>query len=297
MLIIGSSALGHKNPKDLDMIATEEELNKWLLNNPHMDKIKKHDVHYSMVDTLNKKWVEVEIAEPGNTAYKYQEIMKSLGVINDIPKASDEVMFSIKKSHIHFPIKFEKHIKDYQLLLSKIKEDKYPEITKQRFKETEDRIGRKLITPKLAKSNSEFFGQSEGFVKYYFVHDDIHKVMAHMKEPVYTYMQKDETNAFCHKNMWDEFPRKWKNWAVMEEAYVIALERKIIPMIYGGGKYWSNDSAFKWALMRICTTLCGGWFREWATNHYDEIMDMYDSNYVSKFLKAVDKKEIKENGN
>jgi hypothetical protein len=75
---------------------------------------------------------------------------------------------------------------------------------------------------------------------------------------------------------------------VQEEAYVIALERAIIPMLFEGGPLAQPLEAYKWAVMRICTTLCSGWFREWALEHTNMALDYYDPGYVEKFLKAVD---------
>jgi len=55
-------------------------------------------------------------------------------------------------------------------------------------------------------------------------------------------------------------------------------------MLFGGGKGYTSREAFDWALMRICTTLCSGWFREFATVNYFKIRDRMDNNYIEKFL-------------
>jgi galactose-1-phosphate uridylyltransferase len=205
--------------------------------------------------------------------------------------ASPEVLFSLKRSHINFPIRFNKHIEDYTLLYNHFDGIDYlDDITKINFKETEDRLG-KLKTPSLNKSVEEFFGQSNGYVKSYFVHDDIHKAMAHYHKPLYEMMQVDKNLAKCEKDMWNLFTFEDKCKCVLEEAYVIALERRIIPMIFGGGKGYTSEEALDWALMRICTTLCSGWFRKFATNNYYGIKKLVNKNYVEKFLTEY------ENGN
>ena len=147
----------------------------------------------------------------------------------------------------------------------------------------------------MSKSNDEFFDKTGVYVKYHFVHDDLHELMAHRDRPIYTYMQKDNSVAWCEKSMWDELDSQWKNEAVLEEAYVIALERKMIPMLLDRGKFCTTESAFQWALMRICTTLCGGWFRQWATDHYDEILGQYDGNYFDKFTTAFMQGKLERN--
>ena len=63
-------------------------------------------------------------------------------------------------------------------------------------------------------------------------------------------------------------------------------------MLFGGGKGYTSREAFDWALMRICTTLCSGWFREFATVNYFKIKDRMDNNYVEKFLTAYENSNI-----
>jgi hypothetical protein len=207
--------------------------------------------------------------------------------------ASPEVLFSLKKSHINFPIKFNKHIEDYTLLYNHFNGIDYlDDLTKLNFKETEERLG-KLKTPSLNKSVKEFFGQSDGYVKSHFVHDDIHRVMAHYDKPLYEMMQVDKNLAKCEKDMWNLFTFEDKCKCVLEEAYVIALERRIIPMIFGGGRGYTSEEALDWALMRICTTLCSGWFRNFATNNYYDIKKLSNKNYVEKFLTEYENGNIK----
>jgi hypothetical protein len=99
-------------------------------------------------------------------------------------------------------------------------------------------------------------------------------------------MQVDESSAWCERDMWEKFTFEKKAKCVLEEAYVIALERKIIPMLNGCGQIISSKKAFDWAIMRICTTLCSGWFRQFATDNYIEIVKYYNPDYVKKFLKS-----------
>jgi hypothetical protein len=208
---------------------------------------------------------------------------------------SPEGLFALKAGHIHFPMglnKFNKHIADYSKLKEVIEDIPfYEELRKQLFKDTEDRIG-KLKTPSLMKKSTDFFGQSEGFVKSWFVHDDIHKVMSHYDEPLYEKMKIDPELVTCSKDLWNNFSYGDKCKCVLEEAYVIALERKIIPMLFGGGHRWKDVDALKWALYRICTTLCSGWFRKFATDNYVNIFNMANLKYVSVFLEAVDEEKI-----
>lgn len=293
MLYIGSTAHKLRTPKDVDIIATSSEFNLFKeLYSSEISQLKLHKVHYSF--RLYNKWYEIEICDFGSSGYDYQNLMKSIGIVNlkEIPVATKEIMLSIKKSHVNFPVNFYKNIIDYNALLSECVVDIYPEITKKRFKETEDRLGI-LKTPRLNKSSKMFFEQSHDFFKTYFIHDHIHEVMSHNDRPLYEYMQVDKKSANCSKNLWDKFSDDWKDKCVLEEAYVIALERKLIPSIFGGGKYYSPEDAIKWSLMRICTNLCSGWFRQWACDNWIRINSKINKDYLDKFLNAVDDGRIK----
>jgi len=301
MLIVGSAALNYHFPnyqrqvKDIDVIGTLEDV-KYLTGLLKPEKIK--DNHYivslfniqNTTDIFNTKNVEILISDYSDALCEY---INYENYNSEISWASPEVLLSLKRSHIHFPIKFEKHIKDYNFLLSTLKEDKLNHITEINFKETEDRLG-KLKTPSLKKSTRKFFDQSQKYVKYFYVHDDIHKVMAHYDRPVYEDMQVNDESAWCQKDLWDNFSFEKKAKCVLEEAYVIALERKIIPMLNGVGDIISSKKAFEWSIMRICTTLCSGWFRQFATDNYTKIIEYYNPEYVQKFLEQEKKGNIRK---
>ena len=296
MLIVGSKALKHHFPnfprstRDIDVIGYESDL-KLLRELLNPENVINYDYTVVFKNIKNKTEIfdtdsiEILLAEKSESLQKYLEYDKEKTF------ASVEVLYSLKKSHIHFPLKFKKHIHDFCFLHEKVDGiDILEEITKLNYKETEIRLG-KLKTPSLNKSVDEFFGQSKDYVTSYFVHDDIHKVMAHYDIPIFEKMQKNKTSVRCDEDSWRVFSYEDKCLCVLEEAYVIALERKILPMMFGGGKGYTSQEAFDWALMRICTTLCSGWFRNFATKNYFIIKTIWNPNYVEKFLTAY------ENGN
>jgi hypothetical protein len=150
-------------------------------------------------------------------------------------------------------------------------------------------------TPSLYQESDKFFEQSANKINYKFIHDELHDLMAHKELPMYTYMQPENTtSAWCDKNKWDNFTFDEKCWTVLEEGYVISLERILIP------EYFNNniivrrtpDQALQWSLMRIGTNLCSGWFRAFANENYSEIWKR-KSKYFDKFLKAYTEEKIK----
>jgi len=297
MLIVGSKALKFHFPnykrevKDIDIIGYSDDVNTLCeLLSPTEIKKDKYTVLLKNISNktnmFNTENVEVLLADDSISLKKYMDYDK----VNLF--ASPEVLFSLKRSHINFPIKFNKHIKDYTLLYNHFDGIDYlDEVTRLNFKETEERLG-KLKTPSLNKSVEEFFGQSDGYVKSYFVHDDIHRIMSHYDKPLYEMMQVDKKLAKCEKDMWNLFTFDDKCKCVLEEAYVIALERRIIPMLFGGGRGYTSEESLDWALMRICTNLCSGWFRKFATNNYYDIKKLANKNYVEKFLLSLQEEKI-----
>lgn len=219
-----------------------------------------------------------------------------------------EVLYSLKKAHIHFPIKFQKHIGDLMFMREKLRQikgikleddlnsvsdllDELPALTLIHFKETEKRLG-KLKTPKMTgEDTKKFFGKSKKYVTSYFVHDDMHKAVAIMHEgsPVYEKILKDDAQVETDQNKWNQLTLQQKIWCVLEEVYVIALERKMIPQQfeYIVKNPMTEKEAFDWALMRVCTTLCDGFFREFAVKAYGEIQNQYNPDYVTLFFKNI----------
>lgn len=302
MIVVGSAALNHHYPnmgrkvKDIDVIGGNDLIEN-LIRVLNPKKIKSSEYLTTLIGIQNKFgiWnldnVEILNSDFSQSLKMYIEYENPKSTDN-VHFASKEVLFSLKSSHIHFPINFNKHIEDYCFLYKELGGvDKLSSITKINFKETESRLG-KLKTPSLNKSTVEFFGQSVGFVESFFIHDDIHRVMAHYNVPLYEKMQRDSTTAKCERDMWEQFTFEEKCKCVLEEAYVIALERKILPMLFGGGHYFSSADALDWSLMRICTTLCSGWFRKFATDNFLEIRNFINRDYVKKFLTSYKNGEI-----
>ena len=155
MLIVGSKALNYHFPNykrevnDIDIIGTSDDI-KYLINSLSPEKVRQTDdittlINIKCSEFFNTKNVEILNADNSEALREY---IKFEGGGNGLRYASPEVLFSLKKSHIHFPIKFNKHIIDYNFLLDFLKEDKLKDITKLNFKETEKRVG-KLKTPSL----------------------------------------------------------------------------------------------------------------------------------------------------
>lgn len=196
-----------------------------------------------------------------------------------------------KRSHLIYPVHFEKNISDYEELknyvgtfdLTNNMEIYYD------LRSTEAKNRYKQRTPKLNVSTEDFFS-SKLNVPHYYVHDDIHKVMAHHEVPIFSMIQNDSSSAWCDKDLFFELPYDYQVQCVQEEAYVIALERYIIPEY--GDNYTDHFKCYQNAVKRICTTLTSGWFRKFAIENYGEVIRCYNPDFVTIFDNAVENGKI-----
>ena len=136
--------------------------------------------------------------------------------------------------------------------------------------------------PNLRRTKEEFFITS-GELKYEYDHDSLHQAVAHLPRPMYTYYAVDGEQVLSDRSKFEALEEPLKRYGVLEEAYVLALERSVIP--FGT----DADTAFFMALEKVCTSITSGWFREYGWENYDEIVAMYyeDDSYIQKFHEAV----------
>lgn len=206
------------------------------------------------------------------------------------------ILYILKKGHIHIAGRkqeeWEKHRLDLEILENSISK-KYQndfalDIKTLIFsakKDTDLRVNQK--TPKLnGVSNKEFFDDN---VKKYVDHDYIHKVVAYDTGiPAYTKMQKDNGTVTCYKELWHKnmcYTEKLQ--AVAEECSVIAIERHMLPQYIENTAGKPLFLAYKWALWRVCTNLCSGFFREFAIDNYYTVLNMYNETKLNDNIEAV----------
>lgn len=302
MIVLGSKALhlnlnnnlARFNKSDIDVVMSLDDFTAFISKNqPFITKmIPTSSTKYSL--RLSDKQIqhyEIEIAFKGSSQWLLDnQTSISAGIFsdnfgNDFHFVNSEVLYLTKKSHIHYPIHYDKSIADYSLLKTVIDVEKvktYQLYYELRLQETKERINKR--SPTLNRTNEDFFDRSKNVVGYVFEHDDIHEAIKHYERPVYEMMKKDFSKAWCEKDMFHNLPHEYKVRCVQEEAYVIALERYII---LRKGHYKDPQLAYKAALQRICTTLCSGFFRDFAVENYFEILNAYSDNYVSKFKEKL----------
>jgi hypothetical protein len=201
--------------------------------------------------------------------------------------ASLDVLYMLKMSHRYLRNSphFLKTMRDIQLMRkhgAKIRPE-HLDFFKRREAATYN-----YAHPSLKQNKKDFFNDA---VQYKYDHDDIHKAIKHLDKPAYSFFKVDEAEVQCSRNKFENCDHKIKLYSVLEEAYVLSLERAIIP--HG---IMSIKESFDMALMKLSTSISSAWWREWAWEHYDEVQALYNEEYVQRFWKAVEDNLVKLHG-
>jgi len=188
----------------------------------------------------------------------------------------------IKRSHLWRDLSFQKHITHYHKHLAKYRSG---------FTEIDELIleNRTKLTmaaypqghPSLKKSVKDFF---DDYVEKKYNHDYLHELVAYHDKPLYTQLQRDSSSAWCDKDLWDKLSTADKIKCVAEEAQVIAIERFLVPSNWN----YAPRHAYLKALDKVCTTLCSGWFRDFAIDNYPEIFNLCDTIKFDNIRKELE---------
>ena len=288
MLTIGSQALINcgvklnRKSKDTDYIATYGEYSAWI--DTHKRYLEKYypisSNKFIAVDLPTHSGYrhihEFEIAWPGSTGESLLEMCSGT--------AQPEVCLVLKLSHRYIKNSphFLKTMEDiWTLRALGIGVPMYlQEWLRAREKETYT-----YEHPKLNQSKKDFFDAS---VKYVYDHDAVHRAVAVDCHPAYTFYKDDNAEVRCSRSKFFALPEQVRLNGVLEEAYVLAIERSIVP--HPG--VLTARQAFRLALMKVCTSITSGWFREFSWESYYKVIALYDDVYVDKFKTAVEAGDV-----
>lgn len=190
----------------------------------------------------------------------------------------------IKRSHLWRNYKFQSHITQYHkhqlvnyftlIAYSKCRHKRYYQIYLDRLELTKQQYGNPH--PSLRKSSTEFFDDP---VNRKYNHDYLHELVAYYDKPLYTRLTPDPNSVWCSADLWDKLSYQGKCKCVSEEVIVTALERFVIPNLN-----YSTKHAYLRALDKVCTTMCSGWFRDFAIDNYPQIIELYNDTVFQATL-------------
>jgi hypothetical protein len=290
MLIVGSRALLDagislgREPKDWDVIISWEEFNS--LKRSSMESYKACyplNEHKWVIKYKNGDILECEIAWEGGTGESLMQIVKDNYV------SPPDLVYTLKMSHRYLKDSphFLKTMDDIKLLRGL--GAKIPECLSDwyivREKETYH-----YQHPNLNRDKKDFFN-TVGVV-YTYDHDSIHEAVKLFDKPAYNYFKPNDKEVWCSKGMFESLPSEIRLGAVFEESAVLAIERSLVPF----GDWSKEDWAFKKALEKVCTSITSGWFREYAWENYDLVLEMKrqlgEGYLLTKFTSGIKDKVI-----
>lgn len=294
IIMLGSRALNYRipgfreNPVDYDVLLPASEIMSFLSRWKRIIKcvpVSDYKYHAIVIEDNKKVHIELEILNNRvSSVHLYNYVLEDndTDVIDDILYPSLNFLFMLKLSHRYLKnsIHFEKtrsdilKMREYGATLT----DKLKVILKIREQDT---YNNKKFILKTTKNN--FFVDN---VPYIYDHDTIHVAVARGNRPAYMEFQEPNEEVMCSRVMFNQLPLEIRLNAVIEETCVLALERAIIPHNTDPFK------AYKIALKAICTTTTSGWFREFAWENYQQVLDMYSEDFVTKFNTALKNGDI-----
>lgn len=279
-VVVGSKAANWHHPslwptpRDTDFIMTYDLFQRWVVDQG-VSVMPLDKSHFAGVSKSGRP-LDFEIAWPGSTA---EELLHAA----DSPLASMDWLFTLKASHRFAKDSphFEKTMRDYHMMKQmgcKIVDEEW-----LKRREAETYVKQR---PRLNLGKKDFFVDS-----YKYDHDSIHVAVAHTKHrPAYELYKSDDAEVQCSKQKWDACSETVRLHGVLEETYVLALERSQIPF---AGTVLPIDS-FTRALEKVCTSITSGWFRAFAYDNYYRLLEMYDAGYVAKFRRGLADGIVKE---
>lgn len=297
LALTGSVAMEHhgiknREPADIDLVGSSHAVRNFCQNLGDIKSIyptEEGKKVFALVKVLGKNQiVEAEITWNGSLSKALFELIKQDSetvFTNGLMIPSLDILYMLKMSHRYLRNSphFKKTMDDIHCLRSrgaKIKEE-YRDFYHFRKKETYN-----YKHPKLDVSKKDFF-MGDG-IKYVYDHDSIHEAVKHLSRPAYTFFKEPNSEVQCSKKLFFEAEEKIRLYAVLEEAYVLALERSQVPH---RNKVNSKES-FEIAMTKICSSITSGWFREFAWENWNKVFELSNMNYAENFFKLADQNLI-----
>lgn len=293
MLLIGSRAARFhypefRRPKDYDFIATRSDVESFLktrrhkINSTHAKKIRakvlvgseRIQFEFDLIDSYH------------SNRFIYQDDLKfgthdkRLGISYGV--ASPEVLLLLKKSHIIFPIHWEKNIADYLFFKDKGVELLSPWGLVFVLRRDEIIARQKHKQRNFDVDNSDFFKKSEKFVNRKVEHDSIHYATCFYDKPLFLSVKEDTDKAAISEELVDNLSFDDKIKLIQEEAMALSLERYIIPALLKKESY-DSDRAYTKTAGKMVYNYLPDFLKDFAADHFDKVLDL-SKDYVTEFL-------------
>lgn len=296
MLLIGSHAMNYwtagmssigveqRKPVDTDYVGTYDEIVNFA--NVHRPKVN-YPINSgrSVFMRTASGIVEHEVAWPDSRAERliaFVEAQDDNAIVDGYIIPSFDVLYLLKLSHRYLKDSpaFLKTMRDIQMMRklgAKIRPE-HQEFYEQRMKDTY--VNK---SPSLNQSKAGFFDSGTTGVLQIYDHDSVHWAVKRMDKPAYESFKADAAEVMCSQELFERCTEEVKLLSVVEESMVLAIERSL--SVYPGAM--TPRAAFEYALSKCCTSIASGYWRCFAWENYDTVLNMLDENYYDKFLAKV----------
>ena len=205
---------------------------------------------------------EYEIAWPGSTG---DSLLTLLDAREGRHAADANVIYTLKMSHrfLKNSPHFYKTMEDIRYLRANGATIFNEEWYQARIAETYH-----YEHPNLDRSKDEFFVD-----EYEYDHDDVHKVVAVWGAPAYESYKVPGEEVKCSRELFEALPVAVRLNGVYEEASVLSIERSLVPF---ADQNPDPVKVFRFALMKVCSSITSGWFREFAWENHDRVLELFE---------------------
>lgn len=252
-------------------------------NGSLLDKLSSFKDNFAPVELLHviksshkyKKFENIKLKNGLNQSHVFEKTKADIVLLN-------EIICSDPYFVIHFHFETKSHLPQYQKWLSLFGFENMLSLLEDIYNQRSNEVYQHQL-PKLNVDKKQFFDDR---VQYIYDHDSIHEVVAlfvNDKEtagkPAYTYYMKDDQEVMTDKYKFYNSSDNVKLLGVMEEAMVLSLER--FCFLPANKFHWEHGYkglvpfAFNFCLKKVCTTITGGYFREYAYTYYHEAMNRF----------------------
>lgn len=181
-------------------------------------------------------------------------------------------LYTLKVSHSIRDINFGKHLRDICFLKSK-GHVIIPDLLEILLQYWNSIHGIRRL-PDFDKPNDEFF---KDHIQREYNHDQLHELVKFGERPVFESVKYDLTLAKVEADLFNNLEFYEKINLVLEEAFVIALERYVFP------KKCPYHIAFQNAMRDLITRLFPEWLAIWSLDNYQEIKNcLFDYTILVK---------------
>lgn len=250
-LIIGSTAMRHwfpdfREPKDLDLLT------------PYQIKCDKAGV----IETQWHREAEFLIKKSKDPVF-----------------ADPALLFSIKVSHAHWNIHWDKTMYDIEFLKRKgVVLDM--EVYDRLIPVWEEIHGKKKVNMK--QSMDTFFKDA---VKRDYDHELLHELVAFYDRPLHEQIRPDHGTAWCSRELFEGLSPDDQARCVLEEILATAIERG--RLTNHSGKI-ERLTAVNKAHFLLCTSMAKGWFARYLILNKFELLSRRREEWMSNLTRALE---------